>query len=628
MLPPGTLSPITIYRQPDPPRRSRWATARTVLLYVFVALVMSSSALAGGVYLWVHEDVVGAVAPKSVDVKKAAQRLDVPVADQPTNALVIGYDERKGADKGNPPRSDTVMLIRADPDTDSISLLSFPRDLVVDVTCPGKPSYRGRINEAYTECGTRGTLETVRKLTKLPVNYLVTVNFKSFRQLVDAIGGVWVDVDRRYFNDRGGPNGFATINLFPGYQRLGGYQSLDYVRFRHTDSDLYRVARQQLFVRALKDQVRSEFSAIKLPKLVRTVTSNVEVGVGGGDELDVSTLLSYALFAYGLPPGRFFQSKIDGLEGYAELTTATENIQRAVQEFSHPDVESPQKATAVALGETRKAKAKKKVPLPAETSITVLNGNGITGSASTASYLLSQRGYRMVYPPDGRPANAPSWDFFETQVAYDAEQPGGRQAATKLATLFGTEDVIAQTPRLKTLANDAMLTVVVGQTFHGTITAAPIDRTPKRQPANVTPGAEASLALLRERAKKLPFPLLVPTVLERSSWIDRERPIRLYRIGPDDKHKTVRLTFRTGASEYWGVQMMDWDDAPALSERNFVRSIGGRRYELDYSGPKLHMVVLRHAGATYWVVNTVLDTLSNETMLAIAKGLKPLSSIK
>ena len=79
VLPPGTLSPITIYRQPVPPGRSRWATARTILLYVFVALLMSASALAGGLYLWVHEDVVGAVAVKSRDVKVAAKRLDVPL---------------------------------------------------------------------------------------------------------------------------------------------------------------------------------------------------------------------------------------------------------------------------------------------------------------------------------------------------------------------------------------------------------------------------------------------------------------------------------------------------------------------------------------------------------------------
>jgi len=167
--------------------------------------------------------------------------------------------------------------------------------------------------------------------------------------------------------------------------------------------------------------------------------------------------------------------------------------------------------------------------------------------------------------------------------------------------------------------------VVVGQTFHGTIAAAPVDRTPKREAPSVTPGAEASLALLRERAKKLPFPLMVPTVLERSSWIDRERPIRLYRIGPDDKRKTVRLTYRTGASEYWGVQMTDWDDAPVLADKSHTRRIKGRIYDLYYDGPKLHMVVLRTKQARYWVVNSLLDRLSNETMLAIAKGLKPLA---
>jgi polyisoprenyl-teichoic acid--peptidoglycan teichoic acid transferase len=104
----------------------------------------------------------------------------------------------------------------------------------------------------------------------------------------------------------------------------------------------------------------------------------------------------------------------------------------------------------------------------------------------------------------------------------------------------------------------------------------------------------------------------------------------MYRIDPDGKHKTIRLTYKLGraTNEYWGVQMTDWDEAPVLSERNFIRSIGGRSYELHYTGSKLHMVVLRQGGATYWVVNTLLDSISNETMIAIAKGLKPLSRFK
>jgi hypothetical protein len=432
-----------------------------------------------------------------------------------------------------------------------------------------------------------------------------------------------MDVDRRYFNDRGGPGGYATINLSPGYQKLTGYQALDFVRYRHTDSDLYRLARQQLFVRNFKSQIRSEFSATTLPRVISTITKNVEVGVGGDAELDGRTVLGYALFAYGLPPGSFFQARIEGLEGYAELTAPEENIREAVQEFSHPDVESPEKATAVALGEKPK---QERAPTPRETTIAVLNGNGVAGAASDASYLLAQRNYSMIVPPDG---NAPNWDYFDTQIAYDPAAAGAEAAAKKVADLFGTDDVVELTPRIEALANGAMLAVIVGQTFHGNLAAAPVDKTPQKQQANVAPGRDASIELLRERAPKVKFPLMVPTVIERSSWIDRERPVRMYWIDePDNEHKTIRLTYRTGASEYWGIQMTDWEDAPVLGEAGVVRTIGGRRYELHYTGPKLHMVVLRTEEGSYGVVNTLLDTLSNETMLAIAKGLKPLAKIK
>jgi LCP family protein required for cell wall assembly len=628
VLPPGALSPITIYRQPEPPPRSRWAFVRTALAWGGVALLVVIGSAAGGAYLWFHQSVADVVA-STPDVKVAAKRLDVALPGQPATALVIGYDKRAGEGKGVQSRSDTVMLVRADPETKSISMMSFPRDLFVQIHCPGTSPFGARINNAYATCGTKGTLETVRKLTGLPINYLITVNFRGFRQLVDAIGGIWMDVDRRYFNDRGGDFGYATINLFPGYQKLGGYQALDFVRYRHTDSDLYRVARQQLFVRAFKDQIKANTGAFDLPKVIKTITKNVEVGVGGNSELDGKTVLEYALFAYSLPPGHFFQSKIEGLEETSgfDILAPEANIQKAVQEFSHPDVESPQKATQVALNEKPKPSATK-APPPRETTITVLNGNGVTGSAGTASYLLSQRAYQMVYPPDGKNANAPNWEYFKTRIHYDKSQAGAAAAAKKVATLFGTDDVVAVDARVGALSNGAMLTVIVGQTFHGTLAEAPVDKTPQRQPANVAPGADASVAYLRERARKVPFKLMVPTVLERSSWIDRERPVRLYRIDTDGKHKTIRLTYKTGANEYWGVQMTDWEEAPALSERNFVRSIGGRTYELHYTGPKLHMVVLRQGGASYWVVNTLLDSLSNETMLAIAKGLKPLSSIK
>ena len=620
----GALVPVAIYQQPPAPPRSGSSLILRVLGWSALVLAVLVGGTAGGAYLYVHESVA-AVAPESVEVKQALKELELPLPGQPATALVIGYDRRANEAKGTPSRSDTLMLVRTDPAQKTISMLSFPRDLQVEVRCPGNGSFVGKINAAYSSCGPKGTVETVRRLTGVPINYIITVNFRGFRQLVDKLGGVWMDVDRRYFNDHGGPTGYAKINLRPGYQRLTGLRALDFVRFRHTDSDIYRNARQQLFVRAFKDQVKSAFSVTRLPQVIKVITSNVEVGQGGGKDVSARDVLSYGALAYSLPAGHVFQARIEGLEGFADLTTSSENIQRAVREFRSPDVESPRKATAVALGE----KLKQRVPPARETTVTVLNGNGVEGSASTANYLLSQRGYRMVLPPNGLPANAPNFAYFRTTAYFDPRAAGAKQAAARLANLFGSADVKKLTPAVRSLGNDAMVVTVVGQTFHGRLATAPVDQTPKRQVASVTSGASAVTALLRRERNQVDFPLMVPTKIERSSWIDGEMPVRVYPIDPDKEHKAVRLTYRMGnRNEYWGVQMTDWEDAPVLAGRNFVRKIGGRRYELYYNGPHLHMVVLRTDGASYWVVNSLLDRLSNETMIAIAKSLQPLAKLR
>jgi LCP family protein required for cell wall assembly len=611
-------SPISVYRQQPPSRRL--GGFGPILAWVGLVFLVLTAGAAGGGYLWLHEQV-GDLAPTSPGAKQAQRDLTVLAADRPAIALVIGYDRRKGDGKGTPSRSDTLMLVRADPTTDSISLLSFPRDLLVEVRCPGRTSYVDRINEAYADCQEQGALQTVKAATGLQINYLITVNFRGFRTLVDRMGGVWLDVDRRYFNDRGGPGGYATIDLQPGYQQLSGRQALSYVRFRHTDSDLYRVARQQQFVKAFKSQVQAGFGLGEALKLVKTITQNVEVAQGGGRPVDIGTVSAYARFAYELPRGRVFQTRIEGLEGFAELTTDTANINRAVQTFVHPDVESPQKATAVALGEKPKTKAL----TPRRTTITVLNGNGVDGSATNAGFLLSERGYPIVTPPNGLPANAPRFDYFRTEVYFAPGRRGAQEAAERIANLFGSA-LLKRLPRdLRPLANGAVVTVVVGQTFHGRLASSSVDQTPRREKANVIYAPRASRDILRERRDSVSFPLMVPSVIERSSWIDSERPARVFWMDDEEERKALRLVYRTASNEYWGVQMTDWDEAPILADKSHTRRIKGRIYDLYYNGPKLHMVVLRTKHARYWVINTLLDRLSNETMLAIAKGLKPLS---
>jgi LCP family protein required for cell wall assembly len=625
VFPPGPISTITHYEQPPPPRRSGLGLLVRILIGTLLVIVSLALAIAGGTYLWFHQSVA-AVRAHSVDVKVAQKQLDVTLPGEAAVALVVGYDYRVGDDPTNS-RSDTLMLIRADPATKSISMLSFPRDLIVDVYCPGATPVRDRINSAYARCGSKGTLETVRKLTGIPINYLITVNFHGFKQIVDRVGGVWLDVDRRYYNRNVGTSStnFADINLQPGYQRLNGNDALEFVRYRHTDSDLYRLARQQEFVRAFKEQVAQHFDVRKLPSIVSAVTHNVEVG--SKSDFSDQTVLRYALFAATLPGGHLFQVKIDGVTGYAELSAPQGALATAVDKFENPDVGSSRVANAAALGK----KIKTRTPPPSKTTITVLNGNGVPGSAASASYLLAQRGYLTLLPPANAQPNAPIQTYFHSQIYFDKARKGAKEAADALKKLVEPADVhpLPKDPGLRALDPGAMLLFVAGQTFHDAMGTVPTVDVPKREPAVVRFDPGPGRDLVQPLAHRVPFKLMVPTILESSSYPDTlpgDTPARLYWI--DRSHKAVRLVFHTGGREFWGIQETNWTDAPALSDRSFHHRIKGRDYDLYYSGQHLHMVVLREGDTSYWVVNTLLDSLSNETMLAIAKGLKPLAGAK
>jgi LCP family protein required for cell wall assembly len=627
VFPPGTISAVTRYRQPPPPAATGLGLFRQIVL---ITVLTVSSLILGGIgggYLYTHQFVAGLRAHTPA-VVQASKSLDVPVANHAAIALVIGYDHRRGVESNHPSLSDTLMLIRADPDTKTISLLSFPRDLDVPIYCGPTSVTHDRINSAYGRCGPKGSLLTIRKLTGLPVNYLITVNFHGFKEVVDTLGGIWMDVDRRYYNRNTGAyyNNFANINLQPGYQKLSGQNALDFVRFRHTDSDLTRNARQQEFVRAFKDQVARSFSYTSIPSLVGTITKNIEVGEGG-HTLQLDQVISYALFAQGLPGGHLFQEKIENVQCGIECSASTTDIQAAVDRFQNPDVQAPNDANAAALGQKVKQSA---APPPSSVTVTVLNGNGVQGAAANASYLLGRSGYRTLTPPNNLSADAPA-QTFHSKIYYDPAQKRSKAAAVALQNLMQPADVakLPRNPKLLGLDPGSMLIVVLGQTFHGTIATPATRVVPKHQLANVRFDA-GTAELLRPYVKKVPFKLMVPTVVERSSSPDTlpgDKPISYYWMDDTRKHKGIRLVFHNGGNEFWGVQETDFAGAPALSDRSFHRILDGRAFDLYYSGTHLHMVVLRQGGATYWVVNTLLDSISNETMLAIAKGLKPLSSI-
>jgi polyisoprenyl-teichoic acid--peptidoglycan teichoic acid transferase len=222
------------------------------LLGAFVIVVASASATA--VAAWHEVDKVVAAFKGTTHIKGIEQVIDPADAGKPQTILLMGSDKRNpnAADVRNgaigPPRSDTMILIRLDPSKSATALLSLPRDLKVHI-----PGYGyDKLNAAYSEGGARLTVRTIKEATGLHINHVINVDFHGFSKVVNALGCVYVDVDRRYYNEFGA---YAKINISPGYQRLCGQNALSYVRYRHEDNDLVRAARQQDFLRQVKQQI-------------------------------------------------------------------------------------------------------------------------------------------------------------------------------------------------------------------------------------------------------------------------------------------------------------------------------------------------------------------------------------
>jgi hypothetical protein len=187
VLLPAASSAVTRYVQPEPvPSRSGLRLLGRILVGSLFVITSLAVGVAGGSYLYFHQSVSDVLAhtPQVINAEKS---LDVVPANAPAIALIIGYDQRKGAEFSDTSRSDTIMLVRADPRTKTISMLSFPRDLDVPIYCGSVSSGVDRINSAYARCNAKGTLLTVKHLTGLPVNYLITVNFHGFKEVVDNL---------------------------------------------------------------------------------------------------------------------------------------------------------------------------------------------------------------------------------------------------------------------------------------------------------------------------------------------------------------------------------------------------------------------------------------------------------
>jgi len=263
-------------------------------------------------------------------------------ADGPQTIAILGSDVRTGGGtlEGDKGRSDTTMLIRLDPDTDQIAMLSIPRDLYVNIPGHGYDKF----NAAYTYGGPKLTIQTIKQLTGLEINQVVNVDFQGFADVIEAIGCVYVDVDRDYFNDNSGldiSQQYATIDIDAGYQKLCGADALDFARYRHTDSDLVRAARQQDLIGEIRN--RLSFSEIfkRRDELLKAFTDNTNSTIKNSDQ--IFQLLALLFDSRGAAVTEVsFPSRFTMRDGVSYVEATQEQIDQAVDQFlGFDDPEGP-----------------------------------------------------------------------------------------------------------------------------------------------------------------------------------------------------------------------------------------------------------------------------------------------
>ena len=415
---------------------------------------------------------------------------------KPQTIMLLGSDRRpkqnvEGAAAGA--RSDTIILIRLDPSKRATAMMSLPRDLKVEI--PGHGT--DKINAAYEIGGPKLTLKTVKRLTGLRINHVINVDFAGFYQAVNAIGCVYADIDRRYYNNS---PGYAFIDVQPGYQRMCGRKALQYVRFRHEDNDLVRSARQQDFLRQAKQQIGVGRLINKRDKLVRIFGRNTSSDIRS--RAAVLRLLKLAVFSVDNP---IREVHFEGEIGPSFVTASSAKVQKLAQEFLGVE---ESKGPRGELGPRRKKKRRTKGGLNIEDA---------TGFGKDQALQAVQQGAGKTLPV-----------FYPTK-------------RTKLSIFAG--------------------------------------------------------------------------------------PPRVYKLrGLDHRlYGGYRIVLKRGlVGEYYGVQGTTWKNPPILDGASNKRRFGRRTFELHFDGDRLRLVAWRTRKAVYWVSNTLLQTLSEREMLAIARSTRTL----
>ena len=372
----------------------------------------------------------------SSDVKlpesKIPNSIDIDPILGTVNILLVGLDEVDGGR-----RADAIALAVVDQDTQSVRVLSIPRDSRVLI--PGRGW--NKINHAYAYGGLELLKETIMNLLNVGINYFALVNYDSFPRIVNLLGGLDIDVEKKLvYTDYSAK---LFINIPKGPQHMTGKTVLEYVRFRHDPlGDIGRVQRQQKVMSLLMEKLKSASIIPKIPSLVSEILSGLNTDLPPKDALNL------LLFANSLPRDRIELTMAPGKAAYiGDLSYWIIDIIEASKWLAGKSDPAPDEELDSAIA---------KVPsdLNQETllkligqvgKIGILNGDGARGLGKRASEIFQKLGVDVVYT-----GNARHFDYHTSNVIYpENATEEDRLSAEALAQLCGiTNKALVQRNRM------------------------------------------------------------------------------------------------------------------------------------------------------------------------------------
>jgi LCP family protein required for cell wall assembly len=257
--------------QPGRRRRLGWGRRIALVVGLLVLLLVAWGALS---YLAFRSGVEDANARLDDDARAALAPQSGLLLSQPTTILLLGTDHSSTIEqRASARRSDSIMLLRTDPDRGRLAYLSIPRDLRVDIPGHGP----GKVNAALQLGGTALALRTIRGLTDVPINHVALVDFESFKDTIDAVGGVTIDVPKPIVSNRFDcPYDAERCKTWKGWrfgkgeQHMDGRRALVYARIRQnqldpSENDITRAERQQRVFQALTRRLTSPTVVARMP---------------------------------------------------------------------------------------------------------------------------------------------------------------------------------------------------------------------------------------------------------------------------------------------------------------------------------------------------------------------------